>query len=418
MGRKCQIHHMRVDISFFSLLLLLFFSGNLFAQHSTCDGSRYLTPVFPTLDSTKNLQFGANDNAWGFNTDLFMDVYEPAGDTAAQRPAIVFAFGEGFLGGDREDVTAICRSFANHGFVVANIDYRKYPGFFFTDSSQTVDAAIKGTQDMKAAVRYLREDAATANLFRIDPNYIFAGGISSGAISACYTAYMDTNDAVSPVIQTLLDDNGGLEGTSNNLQRSSAVQGVINWSGGLKDDEMMDAGDAPIFSAHETGDDIVPYGSGTVTAGLGVTIFFEGSATLKLRADALGIWNDLYTINANDHAGYISNPTHFLAAFQGALGMMHEVLCPTPNGVIAQPAAPAFQFYPQPAADHLTLEWNTPKEWTHFQLFDVMGTRLYEQALTGTRARIATEHLQNGVYIARMTGQSGQIVSQKISIQR
>lgn len=382
-------------------IALLLLGLALSAQHPTCDGTRYLLPVFPTLDSTKDIQFGANDNAWGFNVDLFMDIYEPGGDTASVRPAIVFSFGEGFLSGEREDVSAICRSFAQHGFVVANIDERIYPGLFFTDSTQTVDAAIKATQDMKAAVRFLREDAATSNFYRIDPNYIFAGGISSGAISACYTAYTDTLDAVSPVIQMLLDDNGGLEGQSNSLQRPSNVQGVINWSGGLKDDEMMDAGDPPIFSAHDTGDEVVPYGTGTVLVGLGVTIFFEGSATLKARADALGIWNDLYSVVSNDHAGYVSNPTHFLNVFQGSLAMMYEVLCPALGVEMEENDFHKLEFYPNPASNALHVVLDPAWVWEKIEVFNQMGQKVMDLPVEGVEAELSVSALEAGLYLVR-----------------
>lgn len=404
---------------FKSITLLCFgflLTGNLFAQHPTCDGQRYLNPVFPSLDSTMDIQYGANDNAWSFNIDLFMDIYEPAGDTAAMRPAIVFAYGEGFLSGDREDVAGICRAFANQGFVVANIDVRKYPGLFYTDSTQTVDAAIKGTQDVKAAVRFLREDAATVNAYRIDPNFIFAGGVSSGAISSCYTAYMDTGDAISPLIQQLLNDNGGLEGATNNIQQSSAVQGVINWSGGLKDDEMMDANDPPIFSAHDTGDPVVPYGTGVTTVGVGVTIFFEGSATLKARADALGIWNDLYSVTSNDHVSYLTNPNHFLSIFQGSLAMMYEVLCNPATG-LEEATTSQMTLYPNPAQEKLNVSIEGEEIWNEIQVVNVFGQVVKEIKFNGAKTTIALDGLGKGFYLVRATSQSGRVLEDKFIIQ-
>lgn len=409
-----------MNMKYFKSITLLclgfLLTGNLFAQHPTCDGQRYLNPIFPSLDSTMDIQYGSNDNAWSFNIDLFMDVYEPAGDTASMRPAIVFAYGEGFLSGDREDVAAICRAFANHGFVVANIDVRKYPGLVFTDSSQTVDAAIKGTQDVKAAVRFLREDAATTNAYRIDPNFIFAGGVSSGAISSCYTAYMDTGDAISPVIQQLLVDNGGLEGTTNNIQQSSAVQGVINWSGGLKDDEMMDAGDPPIFSAHDTGDPVVPYGTGVTTVGLGVTIFFEGSATLKARADALGIWNDLYSVTSNDHVSYLTNPNHFLSILQGSLAMMYEVLCNPATGLEEQ-AGSGMAIYPNPASNKINISFDEPRIWQEIKVLNALGQEVKKINVGESKVVISLDDLEKGFYLIQASSQTGDVMEKKFLLQ-
>lgn len=405
-------------IQFASLLILSFFlSHPLFAQHPSCDGLRYLTPVFSGIDSTLDLQFGSNDNAWSFNTDLFLDIYEPAGDTVSQRPALVFAFGEGFLSGNREDVAGICRSFARHGFVVANIDYRKYPGLFFTDSSQTVDAAIRATQDMKAAIRYLREDAATQNNFRIDPDYIFAGGISSGAIAACYTAYLDSLDPVSPVIQTLLNDNGGLEGNSNNLQRSSEVAGVLNWSGGLKDDEMMDANDPPIYSAHDTGDGVVPFGSGRVVVGLGVTIFFEGSGTLQARANSLNIWNDLDTFSTNTHVSYVDIPTDFLTVFQGSLAMMYEVLCPGNTTAVLPDRQRDFQLWPNPASSFVQIKMDADVQVEEIEIINQVGQRIWKSSSRNGSRKIDLRDVPNGVCLLVIKEASGAVTARRFLVQ-
>ena len=54
---------------------------------------------------------------------------------------------------------------------------------------------MNGISDAKAAIRYFRKDAATnGNIFGIDPNQIYIGGYSAGAILAVNLAYI--NDTV------------------------------------------------------------------------------------------------------------------------------------------------------------------------------------------------------------------------------
>ena len=47
------------------------------------------------------------------------------------------------------------------GYVTASIEYRL--GMFPIDSVNAIKAVLRATQDMKAAVRWFRQDAAGAN---------------------------------------------------------------------------------------------------------------------------------------------------------------------------------------------------------------------------------------------------------------
>ena len=82
-------------IRIFSFLIFLttsFFS--LSAQNNGCNGLRYKNEVFDIVKVTTRI-YGHNvsviPNQDSIN--LFMDIYEPIGDDAPSRPAIVLAFG-------------------------------------------------------------------------------------------------------------------------------------------------------------------------------------------------------------------------------------------------------------------------------------------------------------------------------------
>ncbi|MDB9806208.1 alpha/beta hydrolase fold domain-containing protein, partial [Crocinitomicaceae bacterium] len=93
-----------------------------------------------------------------------------------------------------DDMVALCDSFARKGFVTASIGYRK--GFNPLSQSSAVRAVYRGTQDARAAIRYLKEFATT---YGIDTNYTFVGGSSAGGFMALHTAYLTDAEAPSDI---------------------------------------------------------------------------------------------------------------------------------------------------------------------------------------------------------------------------
>ena len=80
--------------------------------------------------------------------------------------------------------------------MAVSIDYRLFDVPLFPPPSaiQMQEVIIKSASDMKGVIRHIRQDAATDNNFRIDPNMIFTSGISARAIAASYTAALDSTD--------------------------------------------------------------------------------------------------------------------------------------------------------------------------------------------------------------------------------
>lgn len=397
------------------LLIGLFFAMLGHAQHPSCDGIRYLNPVFPQWDSTAGLKFGENYTYNNNLQELFLDVYEPTGDTEALRPAIVFAYGGSFIGGQRDDVAGLCKTFASLGYVTVSFDYRLFDNGIFTDTVQAVDAVLKAVGDMKAAVRYLKEDAATMNRFKIDTNYIFAGGISAGGITALHLAYFNAADTIPTDMQPLVTANGGLEGnTSSNYQYSSKVAGVLNYSGALKDANWLDAGEVPLYSAHDTGDNVVPYGSGRVVIGFFVSIFLEGSGTLETRANAEGVTNELYSVNSANHVGYFSNAQQTADVTLGSMNFLYDILCPSvvSNDV---PVGQELRIYPVPADEFLKVE--IPAEWGNAsaELFSVDGRLVKSETgnAVGTM-EMDVQDLAPGIYILKVQSETANAVKRVV----
>lgn len=408
---------MRKYYNLFLFLVGTLFATSLSAQHPTCDGIRYSNYIF-SYDSTMGVQYGANTTFGGTPQNLLMDVFEPSGDMATNRPAIVFAFGGSFILGQRSDVHGFCRQFARLGYVACAIDYRLFDNFLFTDSTQAVDAVVKATHDMKAAIRYLREDAATSNTFKIDPNMIYAGGVSAGAVTACHVAYLDSNDVIPQAIIDVINANGGYEGNSStNTQYSSAVQGVINYSGALKDADWIDAGEAPMYSAHDDGDPTVPYGSNSITVGFGVSIHLEGSGTMKTRCDAVGVDNELFTIaNSGGHVSYLQNAANGAIVFAGTVTHLYDITCTGIVGIDDIPT-PEIKVYPNPAQNSIHLE--VSEQWSvyDYQLYDATGKQVRaRKGVEGLDNLIDVADLPRGMYILRIQegNELGQYTEKKL----
>ncbi len=175
---------------------------------SQCDTNRYVNPIFSSVYKHSDVKYGEAP-AWTIpynNTDLFMDIYEPVGDGLTRRPLMIWAHPGGFLLGDKEadDMVALCDSFARRGYVTASISYRL--GFNPLSTTSAERAVYRGTQDARAAIRYLME---YASIYSIDTNYIFLGGSSAGGVAAVHVAYADQDEAPNAVYGGVIDNDLG-----------------------------------------------------------------------------------------------------------------------------------------------------------------------------------------------------------------
>jgi acetyl esterase/lipase len=148
----------------------------------------------------------------GGDTDLKLDLAHPT-DGPGPYPAVVCIHGGAWRLGDRHflsmnframDNQSLIGALAARGFVAVTISYRLVPAAKFP-------AQI---EDCKAAVRWLRANAAKYN---IDPDRIAACGYSAGGHLACLLGVTDKAD--------------GLEGNGGSPNQSSKVQAVIDLFG-------------------------------------------------------------------------------------------------------------------------------------------------------------------------------------------
>jgi para-nitrobenzyl esterase len=225
-------------------------------------GTRYMDGVFNEVE-VQTVTYSQVNN-------LEMDIYQPAGDTAGNRPVVILAHGGGFINGFRNNpaMVEMGNTLAKRGYVAMSFSYRLAPGFLqLFDSLVAADVVVKAIGDARAAVRYVRKSVDEGNPYAIDPDRIFIGGNSAGAVLALTLGFLDSTDAIPPYINTILQANGGFNGNSGNAGYSSEVKAVFNLAGGLSRTGWIDANDVPSIHFHGVDDDVIPYACGDVFAG-------------------------------------------------------------------------------------------------------------------------------------------------------
>ncbi len=392
------------------LLFIGLMTSMLLAQNpNDCDGARYSSEVFTDVTST-TVKFGENTDYQGDFQELYMDIYEPVGDVAAERPVVIMAFGGSFIGGDRSLMQAHCERFARKGYIGVAIDYRLYEidVFNLPDSIVMLDVVVKAVADMKAAVRYLRKDAATDNTFRVDSDFIFVGGESAGGIVALHTAYLRADDVtlgnVPQYITDAVDVNGGYEGDTDDpansgMGYSSEVQGVVNYFGALHRRYWLDSDDAPLISLHGTADDVVPYNHGYANIGFDI-VTLDGSGVMHPTADAVGINNYLITVPGGGHGTFDQSYWEEMALQSGIF--LEGIVCEGVNVGIEEGEDVSRQVVaaPNPATDRISIGFNGLNEAYNLTLHNALGQTIatYDNQ-TADRFDLDRNNLAAGLYM-------------------
>lgn len=284
--------------------------------------TRYVDDIGETVSVSSNVVYGSNIGIitqTPVQEDLLMDVYTLDGDTVTNRPVVIMLHTGSFLPaivngqatGDKSDnaIVEMCERFARKGYVAVALNYRL--GWNPVSPSEDVrrstliQAAYRGLQDVKTAVRFLRKSAVTeGNPYGVG-NKIAVGGYGTGGYLSLSLAslndyeselllpkFMDTSEETIAIygqpmpyiIQSVL---GNFEATDlgvlptdvdgdgipdidvpicipNHLGYSSEVDMVFNAGGALPEISWLEAGEVPIASMQNIEDPDAPYAEGNV----------------------------------------------------------------------------------------------------------------------------------------------------------
>lgn len=403
-----------ITLSLLLLTVTLYVNGQTYIDTT---GGRYWNEIFSNVTVTSNITFGQNTTVSGNNQILKLNIYEPTGDTVMMRPLLVLAHGGSFIGGTKtdQDVTSLCNHFAKMGYVCTSIDYRLGMGFPI-DSIHAAKAVLRAVQDMKAAIRFFRQDAATTNTYRIHPDYVFAGGSSAGAFTALHMAYMDSAEVPAYVGLAAM---GGIEGNSGNPGYPSNVKAIVNLCGALGDSSWINPGDIPFVSMHGTSDGTVPYGSDIIVVLFQPILEVDGSASLKVRADNIGVDNPFYSWPGADHVPYAGTSATALAYMDTTLNFVKAFLRPffgVPlNAGIVENNWNDFNLYPNPATNEVSFSFsNNNAESDRVVIADLTGKIIDQFSGYSLNFKYNTAKLNPGIYVVKVTTQKNEMVKKLI----
>ncbi len=410
----------------YSIIAGAFILASSTTVNAQCSGLRYhdyIFPIPPTL--TSNVVYGSNVKETGATQSLLMDIYEPSGDVSTSRALVIVAHGGSFIGGTKTggDVVPICKDLAKLGYVAVSMEYRigmnnfPFPG---PDSSDATESVMRAVHDGRAAVRYFRKNARVGgNTYKIDTNNIFFAGVSAGGFIGLHMAYLDQLSEYPNYIDTLGQPGllGGVEGLSGSQGYPSEVKAVVNICGAIGDTAWIKPGDEPVISFHGTNDNTVPYGSAVIVlSGFYPLLEVDGSSTIAMQMNILGIENCFETFEGADHTPEVSGGT---AATQAAYydtiitetrNFLEHYTCGilldcnytvTPIlGLDDLSADAAFVIYPNPANTSATIDLSQFNGYdVAIELYDALGRQVKNVGGIKTDTYILQkDNLQSGIY--------------------
>ena len=318
------------------ILLLVFVSFyTLLATSQSCNSLRYQDTIFNHVTVTTFKTGTATPRGLlALPQDLYLDFYEPTGDTLSKRPLIVFQFGGGFTIGWRSqpDIPGFCNYFAKCGYAVASIDYRI--GLNPLDTNSTIRAYYRGVQDERSAIRYLCQRAPQ---FKFDTSLIILTGTSAGCFCAFANAFTTDADRLASTFGSFLesDDLGCMDCSGNNdfNQHIPHIKAIVNQWGAIMDTSLIEAGEnTPVISFHGDQDILVPYVYGYPFQ-LPVFPQVYGSVPIHERLTNLGVLNVLHPLVGYGHEPELLNPQVNDTVYNYTRPFLYSLLKPVTSAI-------------------------------------------------------------------------------------
>lgn len=220
--------------------------------------------------------------------ELYLDRYMLDVEADAPRPCMIFAFGGGFVRGERdhEYYSIYFDRLAREGIVVVSIDYRlglrnlQPDGGMIAMISIFDNAVNIAVEDMYAATNYVIDNAEA---WMVDTSKIMISGSSAGAITAVQAEWMRCNGAERAEV----------------LPADFRYAGVVSCAGAIfsvKGKPKFKSAPAPMLLFHGTSDSNVPYDHASMF-GVG----FYGSEYITKQLDKLDSPYWFYSAEYVDH---------------------------------------------------------------------------------------------------------------------
>ena len=395
-----QMNRMKTT-RFLAIICLLF---GLFANVAMAQtGQRYAEPVFYEVNIETGIPFSSAVKEGDTTpTTLYLDFYEPQGDTLSARPLVITVFGGAFVAGSRDyaDMVEYCTRLAKHGYAAASIDYRLI-SIWNLNSTALIRDAYMAAQDVSSAIRFFKYHCAE---YRIDTEQVFLLGNSAGSIAIYCELFMDEDERP---VETFEDPDLGpmhSSGFAEYAGFSSAVAGAIPQWGGVMDLDVIDEEEyVPLCMLHGTDDTNVPYDSGYCYNGMlpGVMPYMYGSHPIAGRLDEIGIIDyEFHSFEGEGHAFYFIPVVYTLIEekFDTCFSITRDFLYQhlTPMVLVTETEETKIQVYPNPSNGVFNIK--TEGE-TALTIYNLMGQTV---ANGKTENGIFTvSNLPSGVYFVK-----------------
>jgi len=217
---------------------------------------------------------------------LRLNIFYPEGHRSdAKKPAILFFFGGGWVGGSPTQFHPQCDYLASRGMVAISAAYRTR-----NDHGTPPSACV---EDGKSAIRWLRAHAAELG---VDPDRIVAGGGSAGGHVAAATATVETFDnPEDPKISALPNALVLFNPVYDNGPKGYGHDRVMEYWRDFSPMHLIHDGMPPAIVFLGTEDSLIP----VVTA-----------KAFQHRMQALGIRSDLHLYEGQKHGFFNQNRYH------------------------------------------------------------------------------------------------------------
>lgn len=223
---------------------------------------------------------------------LSLDKYEvPSENLSPAKPVVLFAFGGGFKGGERDAKRYISffEYLAGNGFVVVSTDYRTALKNIDLEQLSTMEdfvgtlqnAIFVAVEDFFDATKYLVKNSKEWN---IDPQRIIASGSSAGAITALQAEYEICNKTS---LARCLPDSFNYAGTVS-FAGAICSLGNMHWQ----------TKPCPMMLFHGDADKTVPYNKALIE-GLGE---LWGSAAIVQQLESMTVPYYFYKVQNAGHS--------------------------------------------------------------------------------------------------------------------
>lgn len=323
------------------------------------------------------------------NQDLLMDIYTPQGDVLTDRPCIVFAHGGAFQLGSKTDapVVQFCEEMASKGYVAISIEYRL--GFNFNSTSASERAVYRGIQDMKAAIRHVKENATN---WGIDSAKVFAAGNSAGGVMALNAAYLDESERMTLPSLSANPDLGCLSCSGNTLTHGDTPLAIANLWGAISDTGFINTNNpVPIIAFHGTNDNSVSPDSAHP---FGFTTFptLQGSNWIIDRVNKLGIINDYHKFYGEGHEpwGAMGGTPQLDSIVYETAQFFHQFLTP-PLATNTVNKNISFDVFPNPIVEQVTVRLANKENYNcSISVVNALGQVVFNQDYSNHFSNIYT----------------------------